>query len=120
MARFMTAALAPATIRALASPGGARARAPVCAGYADGEAAAPCGGGFSDGAPTDGVAMRVRDASSATRVDSKVDANGAFAFAIPGAGLRGFAAPGVGPDKTLDGKAPSHDAMIRARADAMK
>ena len=48
------------------------------------------------------------------------DQNGTFTFAIPKAGQWGFAALGVGPEKSYQGKALSQDAVIWVQAHAIK
>lgn len=48
------------------------------------------------------------------------DANGTFTFGIPKAGHWGFAALGVGPDKELNGKELSQDAVIWVQAHPVK
>ncbi|MBQ7608498.1 MAG: DUF4198 domain-containing protein [Desulfovibrionaceae bacterium] len=48
------------------------------------------------------------------------DSNGVFSFGLPRAGWWGFAALGVGPDKTHDGKELSQDAVIWVQAVDMK
>lgn len=83
MARFLPAGIFLAASLALGLPGGARAHTPVCACYADGEAAVLCEGGFSDGSSAEGVAMLVRDAAGATLIEGKIGANGEFAFEKP-------------------------------------
>lgn len=50
----------------------------------------------------------------------KADQDGKFTFGIPKAGWWGFAALGVGPDKSLDGKELSQDAVIWVQAKPMK
>ena len=50
----------------------------------------------------------------------KANANGEFTFAIPRAGFWGFAALGVGSDKTYKGKELSQDAVIWVEAKPMK
>lgn len=49
----------------------------------------------------------------------KADANGNFTFGIPKAGWWGFAAMGVGPDKTFEGKELSQDGVIWVQAKDM-
>ncbi|PID42406.1 MAG: nickel transporter [Gammaproteobacteria bacterium] len=48
------------------------------------------------------------------------DANGTFTFAFPKAGQWGFAALGVGPEKTYKGKELSQDAVIWVQAHEVK
>lgn len=48
------------------------------------------------------------------------DANGTFTFGIPKAGWWGFAALGVGPEKTFEGKELSQDAVIWVYAQDME
>lgn len=48
------------------------------------------------------------------------DANGTFTFGVPKAGQWGFAALGVGPDKELNGKELSQDAVIWVQAHPVK
>lgn len=50
----------------------------------------------------------------------KTDANGTFTFGMPKAGWWGFAAVGVGPDKTYQGKELSQDAVIWVQAKEMQ
>ncbi|WP_278976371.1 hypothetical protein [Oligella urethralis] len=49
----------------------------------------------------------------------KADSQGVFNFAIPKAGWWGFAALGVGPDDSYEGKELSQDAVIWVQAKAM-
>ncbi len=55
-----------------------------------------------------------------TSIVAITDVNGVFTFGIPRAGDWGFAALGVGPDKTHNGKELSQDAVIWIRASDLK
>ena len=55
-----------------------------------------------------------------TSIVAITDVNGVFTFGIPKAGDWGFAALGVGPDKTYKGKELSQDAVIWIRASDLK
>ena len=57
---------------------------------------------------------------SLTTLSIKADANGTFTFGLPKAGWWGFAALGVGPDKTFEGKELSQDAVLWVRAADLK
>lgn len=50
----------------------------------------------------------------------RADANGTFTFGIPKAGMWGFAALGVGPKKSHEGKELSQDAVIWVQAKPMQ
>ncbi|MDO6526882.1 DUF4198 domain-containing protein [Motilimonas sp. 1_MG-2023] len=59
-------------------------------------------------------------ADAFTTISLFADANGTFTFGIPKAGQWGFAALGVGPEKTYQGKELSQDAVIWVQAHAIK
>lgn len=82
MKRLGTSATALALVLfALARP--ALAHSPICACYDNGDGTVTCEGGFSDGAPAEGVAMRIVDESDRVLQVGEMDARSTYTFDMP-------------------------------------
>ena len=83
MKKILATALLGWTTACALLPASVFAHAAICTCFDNGNGTVTCEGGYSDGASAAGVRVFVRDASDATVIRGKMDAQSTFSFEKP-------------------------------------